>query len=87
MELADEFLSLVAEHFLGRGIDQQNGPGAVDDDDPFGERLQEWAHRSVTVKKFGDESDLPLNSCILLLRLILLRETGFGHGGSPVLDT
>ncbi len=34
--LADEVLFWITEHFLGEGINKQNGPTYVDDDNPFG---------------------------------------------------
>jgi hypothetical protein len=60
MGLTDQLSSGIAEHFLGRAIDLQNGSGTVDDDDPFGEGLQKGAHRDVFLEKTGGESDLLL---------------------------
>ena len=62
MELPDEFLLRITEHLLGPGVDKQNGPKVVDDDDPFGERLQEGAYRYIPLEKSGGEGYLPLNS-------------------------
>ena len=64
---------------LGTGINKQNGPGVVDDDDPFGERLQKGAYRDISLEKSGSKSYLPLDSQFLFLACLFLLEVGCGR--------
>jgi hypothetical protein len=83
MGLADQLCLGIAEHFPGSGIDLQNDPGTVDDDDPFGERLQKGAHREIFLEKTGGESNLPLDSKFLFQAGLIL-VVGFEHRITPL---
>ena len=59
---ADEVPPGIAEHLPGEFIGKQNDPGAVDDDHPFGKRLQYCAYSDVSLEKPGGESYLLMDS-------------------------
>jgi hypothetical protein len=52
----------ITEHLLCPGVDEQNGPMIVDDNDSFSERLKKGAYRDVSLEKSRGEGYLPLYS-------------------------
>src|SRR6185369_3914976 len=76
---SDDLLLRITEHLLGTGINKENGPVAVDDDHPFGQRLQKGAYRDISLEKPGSKSNLPLDSQFLFQALFFPGGFGYGH--------
>jgi hypothetical protein len=60
--LPDDVLPWITEQLLGAGINKQDGPRVVDDDDAFSERLQKGSDRNISLEKSGSKRYLPQDS-------------------------